>query len=420
MHEKTKHEKTKQSGMAGSVMTWTLTVSRLRSLLARAGVSPGSGSPLTRVIDEHRGDDDATGDAHPGAASPLANEAGLIDAVKCIARPEIVFAVVNSPPAVPTTSWFYGLAGEDCLARCDATAEGSLAVAWPLTRGMIALPLFGSIGLRVPAVRHELSLRVGRREFQTLIAICDIVQEDALLAFVHRSPGLRSRFDALALYGCYYRSANAPDLRWMAQRIGFVAPVDLAPSLDDLAAGLDSLAARGFLVKADEAHYTPSDRLGITISVMNDCAGFGAMMKRALLDSMSAEPAWDMRHVGVLAGTNSLWRLDFEAPRDGEARVTICDTTPAQFEDLIATHFLALEAPRRHSPARQNPLPEPRAMQTAAASCTRCGAPLDPDARFCGKCGASAAPVTKCLKCGTSVQAIDAFCGECGTPLRPT
>ena len=51
----------------------------------------------------------------------------------------------------------------------------------------------------------------------------------------------------------------------------------------------------------------------------------------------------------------------------------------------------------------------------AGVSCVQCGAPLPPDAQFCGACGA--AQTRTCPTCGASSDRNDTFCAQCGTEL---
>lgn len=45
--------------------------------------------------------------------------------------------------------------------------------------------------------------------------------------------------------------------------------------------------------------------------------------------------------------------------------------------------------------------------------CPACGAPLQAEDGFCGKCGARIEYA--CPSCGAPVEIEDAFCGKCGT-----
>lgn len=44
--------------------------------------------------------------------------------------------------------------------------------------------------------------------------------------------------------------------------------------------------------------------------------------------------------------------------------------------------------------------------------CTKCGAPLTEEAKFCGKCGTPVKPSVFCPKCGTSQSQTAAFCAK--------
>jgi hypothetical protein len=77
------------------------------------------------------------------------------------------------------------------------------------------------------------------------------------------------------------------------------------------------------------------------------------------------------------------------------------------------------------------PAPEPAfspaAPGAAPAACPKCGHPVTPGSKFCGRCGAPlvvSQPVSEvvkdlstCPRCGTPVVPGKKFCGTCGTPL---
>ena len=53
------------------------------------------------------------------------------------------------------------------------------------------------------------------------------------------------------------------------------------------------------------------------------------------------------------------------------------------------------------------------------AVCPKCGVAGDPQAKFCGACGASMAPPTvKCMKCGAEISPDAKFCSACGAPQK--
>lgn len=55
-----------------------------------------------------------------------------------------------------------------------------------------------------------------------------------------------------------------------------------------------------------------------------------------------------------------------------------------------------------------------------AGACSKCGAALKPDARFCGSCGAPCGrpSVNKCSACGAEIKPDAKFCVGCGAPVK--
>ncbi|WP_406534713.1 M48 family metallopeptidase [Methanobrevibacter sp.] len=49
--------------------------------------------------------------------------------------------------------------------------------------------------------------------------------------------------------------------------------------------------------------------------------------------------------------------------------------------------------------------------------CSKCGAPVDADSKFCTNCGAKFESKTKCPKCGAPIGEGDTFCTNCGNKL---
>jgi hypothetical protein len=56
--------------------------------------------------------------------------------------------------------------------------------------------------------------------------------------------------------------------------------------------------------------------------------------------------------------------------------------------------------------------------KAASQACPRCNAAVQPDDRFCPRCGAPL--LVRCPQCGTPAQAGDQFCAKCGTKLPDT
>lgn len=54
---------------------------------------------------------------------------------------------------------------------------------------------------------------------------------------------------------------------------------------------------------------------------------------------------------------------------------------------------------------------------TTKASCPKCGAANETNAKFCIECGEKMNAASKCAKCGTDMPAGSKFCNECGTKV---
>lgn len=56
--------------------------------------------------------------------------------------------------------------------------------------------------------------------------------------------------------------------------------------------------------------------------------------------------------------------------------------------------------------------------ERVVASCPKCGAPQEKNAKFCGECGAKLNQDKHCTECGATLKADAKFCGECGKKLE--
>lgn len=89
-------------------------------------------------------------------------------------------------------------------------------------------------------------------------------------------------------------------------------------------------------------------------------------------------------------------------------------------DDEIESRVSSLRAARRTTEAdvedRVLKLRRTNKETPDAKSCPGCGAPLQPDAVFCSRCGSSLS--MKCPGCSAGISAEDVFCFRCGMALR--
>jgi len=86
------------------------------------------------------------------------------------------------------------------------------------------------------------------------------------------------------------------------------------------------------------------------------------------------------------------------------------ETAAAQAEAIVEQ---AVEAVRE----RQYDVKEYVAGDKLRAACPKCGAAIQPGARFCPECGARLGQDRFCASCGAAVAANARFCPECGARL---
>jgi hypothetical protein len=418
---------------------WTLTTSDIAQLIRNAKIEPWLGSPFRRLEIPPQS----------SAASTTQTTPEMLEAVSKIARPEVVLGLVNYPPEEPEFSWFYGISKDQEFTQYQEKDVDGYEITWPIKVQGLFDTIESCLALDQPAVTQEISLHLDRNGFETLAAIVDIIQEDALVAFLNRMPSPPSRFDAVSLMECCYRTLGQTDLRWMVYRVKFISPIDLTPSLEDIGEGLESLREKGLLLQ-NGYHYSPTKRFGLICSLFGACNGFCSLSTRRRVPL--GQNVWDQQHMAALRGINSLWLLEFTDITSADFTVRVSDVTPGLLGDRLRTGLLlrktqvASPPPPKERPTTKPALqPEVSRMSSPPPSpgssaqikpppqmevrCTKCGATLSANSKFCTKCGAPVgmasssvktpeAPVDRiCSKCGSKVRQGKKFCTECGAPV---
>ncbi len=426
----------------GSIMTkWTFTSAEILKLLRDAHLEPWLGSPLRRL--GHPTQDSAT--------SLTKTNPEMLEALSRIARPEVVLGLINYPPEEPEFSWFYGASGGQRFALYQEEDVDGYHVTWPINGQDLFEAVQSSLVLDQRAVNQEISFLLDRNGFETMAAIIDIIQEDALVALLNRMPTPVSRFDAVSLMECCYRTLHQTDLRWMVYRVKFISPTDFVPSLQNISAGLESLREKNLLVQNGH-QYSPTKRLGLICSLMSACNGFCGLSTRRRVAQPVGESVWDQQHIVALRGMDSLWLLEFTDITSEDFAVKVSDVTSSQMRDRLHAGLLISktqgETPpvlkagpvtkpaltlevsmASSSPPSHRPSSEIKAPTRIEVHCPKCGATLSPDSKFCTRCGSpvgrvespppqTATPVpSHCSKCGAKLSMHTKFCTNCGSSV---
>jgi hypothetical protein len=420
---------------------WTLTTSDIAQLIRNAKIEPWLGSPLRRLEI-----------SPPSAAASLTQTTPeMLEAVSRIARPEVVLGLVNYPPEEPEFSWFYGPSGGQNFALYQERDVDGYDIIWPINGQDLFETVDSSLALGQPAVNQGISFFLDRNGFETMVAIIDIIQEDALVAFLNRMPPQVSRFNAVSLIECCYRTLQQTDLRWMVYRIKFISPTDFVPSLENIGEGLETLREKGLLMQ-NGYQYSPTKRFGLICSQLSACHGFCGLSTRRRTTRPIGESAWDHQHMAALRGINSLWLLEFTDIISTDFSVRVSDVTPGLLRDRLYTGLLLpktqvtsppplkematiISVPKpeasRVSPSPPPPIssPQPKLTPRVEVHCPKCGAAVSPNVNFCTQCGAPVRTVPSsaktpetpidriCSKCGARVRQGMKFCTECGSPV---
>lgn len=123
----------------------------------------------------------------------------------------------------------------------------------------------------------------------------------------------------------------------------------------------------------------------------------------------------------------------FEAVDEIQAELIVCDAELAKIDEEIRAAIASKreEALREQNDARAGSAPATASDGDAESeTCSRCGAPLNPDALFCMMCGSNieemrseeqeleATATRFCSGCGSEVGSEDLFCMSCGAKLQ--
>ena len=420
---------------------WTLTTSDIAQLIRNANIEPWLGSPLRHL----------NFPTQSLAASIMQMTPEMLEAVSKIARPEVVLGLVNCPPEEPEFSWFYGPSGGQNFALFQERDVDGHEITWPINGQDLFETVESTLALDQTSVSQGISFSLDRNGFETLAAIVDIIQEDALVAFLNRMPSPPSRFDAVSLMECCYRTLQQTDLRWMVYRVKFISPIDFVPSLEKISEGLESLREKGLLVQ-NGYQYSLTKRFGLICSLLSACNGFCGLSTRRRIPLPIGESVWDQQHMAALRGINSLWLLEFTDITSTDFTVRVSDVTSNLLRDRLCAGLLlpktqvASLPPTKERPTTK-PVPQPETSSVPPppppprsssqikppprmeVHCTQCGATLSTNSKFCTQCGTPVGivpsspktpetPVDRiCSKCGSKVRQGKKFCTECGSPV---
>ena len=383
---------------------WMFTAEELSLVVGDAGIDPWLGSPLRRMAPVS---DDS------GTAIAIAPQvtAEMIDAIRHIARPETVLGLVVYPPDEPETFWFYG--DDAGYALFHETVDGCRVV-WPLDELELLDFAIEPLDLPRPTSAFEFSLVMDRAGFETLAAVVDMAQENSLLGFLHRDDPPELSFETSDLLACWERGMESADLQWMIHRAGALSPVALAPSDEELARGVQTLADQQALI-ADNGLWRATPSFAMLCSMLGACNGLAALSTRTRTPD---DGAWRLEHVAAARCTEGIWLFDFADITSTDFSLTLVDSSAEESYERVRG---ALRAGERAREAQVPSRPESASAPADEGSCAGCGAAMTPNASFCSGCGA---PVRRteeqsfCSNCGARLEPGKRFCASCGTPLQ--
>jgi hypothetical protein len=404
---------------------WNLTAAEIAEILRRTGVEPWRGSPFLRPH--------GAGTGTP-AGLAIEDTPDIRDATTRIGRPDIILGLLHVPPGDPDVTWLYGTSGDRRFAVHRRDGGMWHRIVWPVQGTTLADIMETAVSIHDTAVSDAFALSLDRRGFETLAAMVDFFQEEALRSAMQRRMPSVPRFDVDDLFCCWQRNLRGIDLRWMVQRSKLISPVRLSPDPEGLNAGLRSLVEQGMLAQQG-TFFAPTPRFHTACSLLTGCSGFFALSTRRRIQGNDGHDAWDFQHMASLRGIGSLWLLEFTDISKNDFTVKLGDVTAGLLHERVVAGLL---------PPERLQLPDEEAAEKKPY-CQNCGAKLQVPAKFCPNCGTKivektvaaatpeaapdippaappspAAPEAACIpcpKCGSVLAPGKRFCTRCGTPL---
>jgi hypothetical protein len=275
----------------------TLSLEEAGAYLRSLSLTPSSKSPFRGM---------ALPEEVPGSDP----EPDVAEAMRRLVRPELTVEVLGQEDAGEGAGRLFGMSTAETFVFHGRDEEGKHRIAWPIAREQIVAALERPLDLSSPIVERGALLTLDRTGLETLAAIVDTLQEDALVALLDRQPESPSWFHAERLREIYDQSREGTDFRWLVPRAMRASPVELSPSTEGFARGLEALAAAGHLVET-EGLYSPRPGFGIVCSALAECANFIVVSTRRRLKQPDGRFLWAPDRFAFLRGTHSLWLLEF-------------------------------------------------------------------------------------------------------------
>jgi len=374
---------------------WILRSREIAYVLTKEKIVPQLGSPFLRM-------EPSDENVKPPSAQDWPN---LIDSLAAIANPGSVLGLINFPPVDPQFSWFYGNSQNESLALHRQKFDGTEhVIVWPLHPHDVYEDFLSTLDPAMPAPTEGIDLHLDRDTLITLAAIVDIMQEDSLIAFLNRSDPPVSSFNASDLLACFYRSLQGADFRWMAQRVRLISPINLAPAVEDIEAGLAALEKKK-LIQHEGDRYGISTELAVVCSRLSECSGFSALSIRKKLSEQPNKGTWHAQHFAAARGLDSLWLFAFSDISQDHFSLELKDSSPAILRQCLESLLLTegkSERPSQPTPPSPPSKPAERTQERqmkpgkpekkSLKFCSNCGQKLKPGASFCAGCGYQLTP----------------------------
>lgn len=265
---------------------------------------------------------------------------------------------------------------------------------------------------------------VSLEEALVLAAMIDLHRRAVLRAFIEGNTFQYGLYDARAIHQAIGNSDKGID--WLIAIVLSISASDSPSSEADVDAALAKLAEANHLIRQGN-HYQLSEA---ALTLGNQLR---AVENVITLDAGSQAKDGSVVRTGftcLQSGLHDLLQLEYS-----KGIVRFACLSPAALLDQLRFFLTSPQALREVAEKTAGPGPEPVVMPgaeavSAAAQCPSCQAPVGPETKFCGKCGApvvreeASPPQTvapdkiSCPKCQASLSAGAKFCGKCGTKVE--
>jgi len=367
----------------------TLNQAQIRHLLTVMGGPAGSTlSPLTRERFPEEGD----------PSERLMLEEGLIDpkgglcepwnqVFQSLSRPSLeIIAAVGFPEGRKSLCGYGSFGDMEKLVGFTPLNETEYRIVYPLSKDPFLSLLVVDLGLDLETPVLGVETEMDLETLLTLAGMIDAGREAQMEAMLAREsePDREVRFDRI-LYNTR-KGLTSNDYRWLASAIRNLIPFEVTITQKTILSGLKELQKIGWVEKTGEKMWLFTETFDIPRKHFESLINFGILSIQR-----HNQEGIERIHLGILRTLGSLWILDFK-DQDGDKPTVWVGTAygPGLAQALDRVVEATLQGVPQPEELVGQSFPQEGGLSTVLPKksfCGKCGAPAQPEDRFCINCG---------------------------------